>query len=104
MDIRRLEPSEKRATNRHKATLVGMYVAPEAGKRGIGRALVDALLAEARSSGVELLLLTVTEGNRTARELYARCGFNTFGVEPDAVRVAGQSHAKEHMFIKLSPP
>ncbi|RYX94084.1 MAG: GNAT family N-acetyltransferase [Comamonadaceae bacterium] len=93
---------EQRAKNRHKATLVGMYVAPEAGKRGIGRALVEALLAEARATGVELLLLTVTHGNTTARELYARCGFNTFGIEPDAVRVGGQSYAKEHMYLRLA--
>ncbi|MBC7378786.1 MAG: GNAT family N-acetyltransferase [Burkholderiaceae bacterium] len=92
---------EQRIKNHHKATLVGMYVAPEAGRRGIGQALVDALLAQARAGGIELLLLTVTHGNATARELYARCGFATFGVEPDAIRVAGESFAKEHMYLKL---
>ncbi|CAN5527935.1 GNAT family N-acetyltransferase [soil metagenome] len=92
---------EERIKNRHKATLVGMYVAPEAGRRGIGQALVDALLTQARADGIELLLLTVTHGNATARELYARCGFGTFGVEPDAIRLAGESFAKEHMYLKL---
>src|SRR4051794_27588848 len=33
---------------RHKATLIGMYVAPAHSGRGVGRALVDALLAQAR--------------------------------------------------------
>jgi ribosomal protein S18 acetylase RimI-like enzyme len=93
---------EQRIKNHHKATLVGMYVAPEAGRRGVGQALVDALLAQARADGIELLLLTVTHGNATARELYARCGFATFGVEPDAIRVAGESFAKEHMYLKLA--
>lgn len=92
---------EQRIKNHHKATLVGMYVAPEAGRRGIGQGLVDVLLAQARADGIELLLLTVTHGNATARELYARCGFATFGVEPDAIRVAGESFAKEHMYLKL---
>lgn len=94
---------ETRAKNRHKATLVAMYVAPEAARQGIGRALVDALLAEARACGVESLILTVTQGNNAARELYARAGFTTFGMEPDAVRVGGRSFAKEHMHLKLDP-
>ena len=94
---------EQQAKNHHKAKVVGMYVAPEAGRRGIGAALVKALLMQARADGIELLVLTVTHGNATARELYARCGFQTFGIEPDAVRVDGQSHAKEHMFLRLEP-
>ncbi len=93
---------EQRIKNRHKAALIGMYVAPEAGRRGMGRALVDALLAEARATGIELLALTVTQGNEAARVLYARCGFQTFGIEPDAVQVAGTSYAKEHMYLKLN--
>ena len=94
---------ETRAKNRHKATLVAMYVAPEAGRRGIGRRLVNALLAEARACGIASLLLTVTHGNQGARELYARMGFFTFGIEPDAVRVDGRSHAKEHMYLQVRP-
>ena len=66
---------ETRAKSRHKATLVGMYVAPEAAGRGIGRALVDVLLAEARADGLELVVLTVTDGNANAAQLYERCGF-----------------------------
>jgi ribosomal protein S18 acetylase RimI-like enzyme len=93
---------EQRVKNRHKATLIGMYVAPEAGRSGAGRALVGALLAQAQATGVELLLLTVTQGNEAARELYLRCGFQTFGIEPDAVRVAGRSYAKEHMYLKFN--
>ncbi len=57
---------ESRVKCRHKATLVGMYVAPEHAGGGVGRALVDALLAHARASGLELLVLTVTEGNSRA--------------------------------------
>ncbi len=95
---------ETRRKNRHKATLVAMYVAPEAGRRGIGRRLVEALLAEARASGVASLLLTVTHGNAAARDLYARMGFFTFGIETDAVRVDGRAFAKEHMRLALGPP
>jgi ribosomal protein S18 acetylase RimI-like enzyme len=93
---------EQRAKNRHKATVVGMYVAPEAAGRGIGAALLDRLMSEARSSGVELLVLTVTQDNRTATALYERAGFHSFGVEPDAIRVDGRSLGKRHMFLGLA--
>ncbi|MEO7401087.1 MAG: GNAT family N-acetyltransferase [Polaromonas sp.] len=93
---------EIRLQNRHKATLVGMYVADEFSGLGLGRALVTAVLQEARHCGVELIVLTVTEGNRPACALYTRAGFSSFGVEPDAIRVNGVSHGKQHMFLQLS--
>jgi ribosomal protein S18 acetylase RimI-like enzyme len=92
---------ELRAKNRHKATVVGMYVAPEAAGRGAGRALLDALLAAARGEGLELLVLTVTEGSGPAAALYARCGFRSFGVEPRAIKVGGAAYAKNHMYLDL---
>lgn len=92
---------ETRAKSRHKATLVGMYVAPEFAGRGIGRALVDVLLAEARADGIELVVLTVTDGNAKAAQLYERCGFRSFGIEPHAIKVDGRPYAKNHMYLKL---
>jgi ribosomal protein S18 acetylase RimI-like enzyme len=92
---------ETRAKNRHKATLVGMYVAPEAEGHGAGRALVNALLAQARADGLCLVVLTVTEGNSRAMQLYERCGFRSFGVEPRAVCVDGRYFSKNHMAFWL---
>lgn len=92
---------EPRARNRHKASVMGMYVAPEARGQGVGRALLDALLRHARANGVESLVLTVTEGNTAAQRLYEAVGFRSFGIEPDAVRVDGRSHAKNHMHLDL---
>ena len=92
---------ETRTKNRHKATLVGMYVEPGAGGRGVGRALVEALLAEARADGLELIVLTVTEGNDKAVALYERCGFRSFGVEPHAIKVDGRAYGKNHMYQLL---
>lgn len=92
---------EPRAKNRHKATVMGMYVAPEASGQGVARSLLAALVAHARANGVESLVLTVTEGNERARRLYEAAGFRSFGVEPDAIRVAGQRYAKNHMHLDL---
>lgn len=95
---------ENREKNRHKATLVAMYVAPEFGRMGLGRALVDEVIREAGATGIESLVLTVTAGNQAASALYERAGFETFGIEPDAVRIAGVSFEKKHMHLQIPAP
>ena len=92
---------EQRIKNRHKAVVIGMYVAPEQGRRGLGRALLDALLAGARASDLELLVLTVTRGNRGAEQLYLDAGFVSYGIEPGAIKVGHQRFDKNHMFLQL---
>lgn len=93
---------ERRAKNRHKATVVGMFVAGEAAGRGVGRGLLAALLVQARGEGLESLVLTVTEGNDKARRLYEAAGFRSFGIEPRAIQVDGRAYAKNHMVLDLT--
>jgi RimJ/RimL family protein N-acetyltransferase len=93
---------ETRLKNRHKATLVAMYVAPEFGGQGLGLALVQTVIQAAKTAQVELLVLTVTDTNRQAAALYARAGFASFGVEPDAIRVNGVPFGKQHMYLQLT--
>jgi ribosomal protein S18 acetylase RimI-like enzyme len=89
---------ERRAKNRHKATVFGMYVAPEFARRGVGRALIRHVLAVAqREHGLEQLELTVTQTSDAARTLYESEGFRSFGIEPHAIRVAGRYYDKNHM-------
>lgn len=93
---------ERREKTRHKCTLFGMYVAQAHRSRGCARALVDWLLQQAAARpGVRLVQLTVTEGNAAAQRLYGDCGFQTFGVEPDAVAVGDRYVAKVHMWRAL---
>lgn len=73
---------------RHKALLFGMYVAPEAAGRGIGLAIVEALITEARGF-VSSLHLTLMADNDRAHALYARCGFTVYGREPQSVMQPG---------------
>lgn len=56
--------------------LVSMWTSPDARGRGVGRALVDAVVTWADGSNVELW---VTRGNEGALGLYERCGFVTTG-------------------------
>ena len=93
---------EQRIKNRHKAVVIGMYVAPEYARRSLGRELLGALLLEARASDLELLVLTVTRGNRGAEQLYLDAGFVPYGVEPGAIKVGHQRFDKIHMFLQLA--
>jgi ribosomal protein S18 acetylase RimI-like enzyme len=95
---------EARMKNRHKAWVVGMYVAPEAAGQGVGLKLLEALLVQARSEKLEALLLTVTEGSGPARRLYDRLGFRSFGIEPRAIKVGEEYFAKNHMILDLTTP
>ena len=94
-----LEPREKA---RHKATLFGMYVSADVRQRGLGLQLVQAVLAGARTHQyLRLIKLTVTAGNDAAFNLYRRCGFVQFGLEPMAVRVGEEYFDKIHMWREL---
>jgi GNAT superfamily N-acetyltransferase len=55
--------------------LFSMWVAPEARGHGLGRRLVDEVVAWARSSGARAVRLGVIRGNGPAVELYRRAGF-----------------------------
>ena len=80
---------EAGAKERHKGTLFGMYVRPGARGRGVGLALVEAVLAAAEGL-VEQVLLAVVADNAAARLLYERCGFSAYGVEPRALKFNGR--------------
>lgn len=93
---------EARERVRHKATLFGMYVAPHGRGLGLGRLLLNAALDYAGARpGVRQLALTVTQGNAAAEHLYAECGFQSFGLEPDAVALGTSFVAKVHMWRRL---
>ena len=92
---------ETRRKAAHRGTVVAMYVQPEFARRGVGRTLVDAIIAHARTFGLEQLVLTVTATNVHARRLYASAGFASFGVEPRAINVDGVYYDKEHMTLRL---
>jgi ribosomal-protein-alanine acetyltransferase len=57
-------------------------VAEAARGRGIGRALMEALLAEAGRRGAHEVFLEVRAGNETAQRLYASLGFERIAVRP----------------------
>lgn len=60
--------------------LANLAVRKEDRGRGLGRALLEAVLAEARRRGVDRLFLEVRRSNRAALALYRRRGFRDVGV------------------------
>jgi ribosomal protein S18 acetylase RimI-like enzyme len=93
---------ERREKVRHKATLFGMYVRPACRGRGLGEQLLQAVLAAARArDDLQVVQLTVTQGNTPAVALYEAAGFVTYGCEPLAVRVGEGFVSKLHMRCNL---
>jgi len=55
--------------------LFAMWVAPSARGAGLGRALVEAVVAWAEARGAAHVVLRISEGNAAARRLYGSAGF-----------------------------
>lgn len=62
-----------------EAEIADLAVSPDARRRGIGRALIDRLLADLEAEGVESVFLEVRESNRGARALYESRAFRGIG-------------------------
>ena len=60
-----------------KAELDGLFVEPALWRRGIGTALVDAAVHEARRRGLTLMMVVA---DPAARKFYERCGFTAEGI------------------------
>jgi ribosomal protein S18 acetylase RimI-like enzyme len=87
----------------HKAYVWGLYVKPAQRRNGIGRSLMVAALRFARElDGVTHVHLGVAESNAPARGLYERLGFVSWGIEPDALRIAGKLIAEHHLVLELN--
>jgi len=93
------EPMAKMA---HKATLWGMYVAPEARRQGVAGALVAHLLAQvAGEPRLRQVMLGVHARNKPALALYRSLGFVAWGTEPAAAWVDGEGQDETWMVCPL---
>ena len=93
---------ERRERTKHKASLFGMAVQPSFRGQGIGRALVEAVLKQARSMpGTRVVQLRVAESNAAARQLYASCGFQPYGIEPLANKIGARYVSIVHMWCAV---
>jgi [ribosomal protein S18]-alanine N-acetyltransferase len=68
------------AVNGDEAWIQNIAVRRDAQRRGIGRAMLEALLAEAGRQRARAVLLEVAVDNAPAQKLYATYGFEPIGV------------------------
>ena len=78
--------------------LWGVYVQARVRGQGLGRDLVLRVIEHARGR-VFQLHATVSTTNQAARQLYRQLGFQTYGLEPRGLRVAGQDFDQELMVL-----
>lgn len=83
----------------HKGLIWGMFVTEEARGLGAADAIMDALVAHARTH-VRQLQLTVMGDNSRAIAFYERHGFRRYGIEPDSVRL-GDAYADEALMWRI---
>ncbi len=122
---------ESKLKRRHVAMIWGVFTRPEARRMGLGRLVMLAAIAEARSwraPSIDVVSLSVRVraevwggvcagvgagvgeeagpgaalGRSAARRLYESLGFVVWGVEPLALRTeSGEMHAEAHMQLRL---
>ncbi|HVK31558.1 MAG TPA: GNAT family protein [Burkholderiaceae bacterium] len=93
---------DPRSKVRHVGHVIGTMVQAQEQGRGVGKALLDALITRASADDeLHQLTLTVTAGNGAAERLYARAGFVHFGTLPRAIQVKGRFLDKHHLMLSL---
>ena len=83
-----LSPVSKRSCYAGVAE-VGIYVAATARGRGVGRALLAALIESAESHGIWALQAATIAENAASLALQARCGFRVVGRRERIAKLAG---------------
>jgi RimJ/RimL family protein N-acetyltransferase len=77
------------AKTRHAGSIFGVYTRADWRGSGVADALLEACVAWAGVLRLRLVRLGVVTSNASAIRLYARCRFQVYGVEPEALYVGG---------------
>lgn len=86
---------------RHRATL-GLVVLHAFQGQGIGRRLLETMLAWAQGEDIEQIELAVVTNNERAKRLYTHLGFTETGRLPHAFKYKNGTYADEiHMVLPL---
>lgn len=85
--------------HQHRGVVWGVYIKPKYRGRKIGDLLMQAIIEEAKTI-VEQLQLSAHTENHGALRLYQRHGFETYGIEPRAIKV-GKRYYDECLMILI---
>jgi RimJ/RimL family protein N-acetyltransferase len=92
------------AASDHVQMITGLTVGDEFRRRGVGRALLDAAILEARARGARRLTLRVLAPNEPARRLYESAGFVVEGVQRELFFLEGAYVDDVLMALELGRP
>lgn len=76
----------------HQADIWGVYTEPNWRGYGLSRQLLGMAEAWAWQQSVQIIRLAVNVANTSAIQLYTRCGYTVYGVEPRAIYYEGVYH------------
>jgi RimJ/RimL family protein N-acetyltransferase len=86
----------------HRVRVWGVLVEPEYRGRALGKALVRAILEQARAwQGLEFLDLGVSAHSPEAKRLYESFGFRAWGREAQATEHDGRRYDELHMTLRV---
>jgi ribosomal protein S18 acetylase RimI-like enzyme len=93
---------ERHLKAQHKGRIWGVYVRANCRGRGIGRALLTALIETIKTMpGLEQVSLGVASPQVAAKAIYQSLGFETFGIERNAFKIGEQYLDEEYLVLKL---
>lgn len=93
-----LQP-DSRPTVQHKATIWGLYVAPNYRRQGIGtKLLADAIDSAQQKPNLRQLRAVVNTTNQAAVRLFQNAGFTEFGLERRAKFIDGRYHDQIYLW------
>jgi ribosomal protein S18 acetylase RimI-like enzyme len=87
---------------KHKGRIYAVHVSAGQSGKGVGKALLAALLGSARQDpSLQQILLSVASTQIAAKRLYRSFGFATFGTEPNALKIGSAYVAEDHMILRV---
>ena len=93
---------EKGLKERHKGHIYAVYVSAAHRGKGIGKALIAALLKEAKQDpSLQQILLCVATTQHAAQQLYRSFGFETFGTELRSLKIGPNYIDEDHMVLRI---
>ncbi len=85
---------------RHRAYF-GMSILAEYCELGLGSAMMEVAIAQAKENGFEQIELGVFEDNPRAIHLYEKYGFEKYGVQPRAFKLKDGTYRDEIIMVKF---
>ncbi|MFZ0369717.1 MAG: GNAT family N-acetyltransferase [Halobacillus sp.] len=86
----------------HKGSIVAMYVSPGCRRKGGAALLLQEVINFSKAIELEVLHLNVVTDNTPAKKLYEKVGFQSYGVERKAIKIADRYLDEELMELFLT--